>query len=134
MDLAPCRDCQNEVSHSAAMCPQCGAPRPYDQTWNGYGYEYKSKTKIFGLPLIHISFKYRANRTPVVANGVIAIGQFGYGVITISQFGVGLFSLCQFSISVFTISQITMAAYAICQIGLVHEGIGQVIVPLAEWI
>ncbi len=32
--------------------------------------------RIGDLPLLHMSFKYRANRTPVVAKGINAIGQF----------------------------------------------------------
>ncbi len=42
-----------------------------------------------GLPLVHVSFRYRANRTPVVAKGVIAIGQFAVGGIVLSQLGIG---------------------------------------------
>ncbi|RCS41352.1 zinc ribbon domain-containing protein [Bremerella cremea] len=125
MATTTCRDCGNEVSFSARSCPQCGAPEPAKPNWDGYGYEYKSKTTLFGLPLIHISFKYRRNRTPVVANGVIAIGQFGFGVITIAQFGMGLVTLGQFTFAAATIAQITLAAYAVCQVGAVYEGIGQ---------
>lgn len=126
MATTPCRDCGNEVSFSARMCPQCGAPVPSRPDWDGYGYEYKSKATLFGLPLVHISFKYRQNYTPVVANGVIAIGQFGFGIVTIAQFGVGVFCLGQFTFAAATIAQITIAAYAICQIGVIFDGIGQI--------
>ena len=130
MATHPCRDCSNPVSNSARTCPQCGAPFPYLEKWDGYGYEYKSKTKLFGLPLVHISFKYRANRSPVVAHGVIAIGQFAFGIITIAQFGVGLITIGQFSFAAFTIAQLTIAAYAICQLGLVYQGYGQTVYTL----
>ncbi len=93
--MKPCRECRHEISEQALSCPQCGAPFPAKDKWDGWGYEYKSKITLFDLPLIHISFKYRPNRVPVPAKGIIAIGQFGYGVITIAQFGIGLFSLCQ---------------------------------------
>ncbi|GAA4423705.1 hypothetical protein GCM10023155_08810 [Bremerella cremea] len=95
-----------------------------------FGYEYKSKATLFGLPLVHISFKYRANRTPVVANGVIAIGQFGFGVITIAQFGVGIVTIGQATLATFTIAQATLAAYAICQFGIVFQGYGQRLLKL----
>lgn len=85
--MKPCRECHREVSEQAFACPQCGAPYPAKAVWDGWGYEYK--TKLFGLPLSHIAFKYRPNRMPVVARGVIAIGQFACGVICISQFGIG---------------------------------------------
>ncbi len=113
-----CRECGHEVSEWASTCPECGAPRPAKAEWNGYGFEYKSPFEILGVPFIHISLKYNRNKMPVVARGVIAIGQFAVGVITIAQFGIGLFS----------VAQITVALYALAQIGLcVFGGFGQVI-------
>jgi len=57
--IEKCRDCGIEVSESAVSCPKCGAVYPYKEKWDGFDFEYKSKTTIFGLPLIHISFKYK---------------------------------------------------------------------------
>ena len=71
-----CRDCSKEVSLSAWKCPSCGAPRPYEAEFSGYGYEWKSKQSLLGLPLVHVSLKYSKNRRPVVATGWLAIGQF----------------------------------------------------------
>jgi hypothetical protein len=114
------------VSEQAYSCPQCGAPYPWKDKWDGYGFEYKSKTKLFGLPLLHISFKYRANRLPVPARGIIAIGQFGAGVFTIAQFGVGLFSLSQFTVAGFALAQFALAYDLIAQLGVyLHHGRGQ---------
>jgi hypothetical protein len=93
-----CRECHHEISEEALMCPQCGAPYPARESWDGWGYEYKSPLTIAGLPLVHISFKYRPNRRPVVARGIIAIGQFGCGVICISQLGIGVVSISQFTV------------------------------------
>lgn len=129
--LKPCRDCQREVSTNAYMCPHCGAPRPTQPNWDGWGFEYKSQTHIAGLPLLHISFKYRPNRMPVPAKGIIAIGQFGAGVINISQFGVGLVSLGQFSIGGLVISQFALGMKIIAQFGVyIESGYGQVVWPL----
>ncbi len=36
---------------------------------------------------------------PVVAKGIIAIGQFGCGVVTIAQFGIGLVAAGQFALA-----------------------------------
>ncbi|PQO42853.1 zinc ribbon domain-containing protein [Blastopirellula marina] len=130
MATTPCRDCGNEVSFSASICPKCGAPEPYNPKWDGYGYEYKSKATLFGLPLVHISFKYRRNCTPVVANGVIAIGQFAFGIVSIAQFGMGVVVIGQFTFAAATLAQFAVAAYAICQMGAVYEGIGQRLFPL----
>ena len=95
-----CRECKNEVSEQAIACPNCGAPYPARDRWDGHGFEYKTKTELFGLPLLHISFKYRQNRVPVPAVGVVAIGQFAAGWVTISQFGIGLVSISQFTAAV----------------------------------
>jgi hypothetical protein len=124
--MTPCRECSREVSDNAVSCPQCGAPYPARAKWDGYGFEYRSALAIGSLPLVHISFKYRANRTPVVARGVIAIGQFACGVVCISQFGVGVICIGQFSLGVFVLAQFAAAYSLIAQFGLyVAEGHGQ---------
>jgi uncharacterized membrane protein YvbJ len=102
-----CRECQHQVSEQAFSCPNCGAPFPAREKWDGWGFEYKSRLSLLGLPLVHISFKYRPNRVPVVAKGIIAIGQFACGVITISQFGVGIISLSQFTLAVFALARLS---------------------------
>jgi hypothetical protein len=127
--MKPCRECQHEISEQAFTCPHCGAPFPARAKWDGYGFEYKSSLTLFGLPLLHVSFKYRPNRMPVPAKGIIAIGQFGCGVFTIAQFGVGIFCLCQFAVAGFALAQIAAAYSLIAQIGLYfHEGHGQMVV------
>ena len=94
--MKPCRECRREISEQAFACPHCGAPYPARESWDGWGYEYKSKLAVAGLPLLHISFKYRPNRRPVVARGIIAIGQFGCGVVCIVP---NLGSVCSASLS-----------------------------------
>ena len=114
-------------------CPNCGAPFPVREKWDGWGFEYKSEFQIFGLPLVHIAFKYRPNRVPVVARGIIAIGQFACGILTISQFGIGVFSISQFTVASFAIAQFGAAYALIAQIGVfVHQGHGQFVRSIAE--
>jgi hypothetical protein len=126
--MKPCRSCRHEISEDAISCPHCGAPFPARENWDGWGYEYKSEATLFGLPLVHISFKYRPNRVPVVAKGIIAIGQFGCGVITIAQFGIGLFAVGQFALGGFVLAQFAAAYFLIAQFGLyLHEGHGQLV-------
>lgn len=55
-------------------------------------YEYVSKTRFLGLPLVHVKFS-RFTRTPGVAKGIIAIGDVALGVVSIGGFALGLFSL-----------------------------------------
>ena len=131
--MTTCRECKHHVSPDAVACPGCGAPYPARPKWDGYGFEYKSETALFGLPLLHVSFKYRPNRMPVVAKGFIAIGQFACGGFTLSQFGVGLVSISQFTLAGFALAQFALAYRLIAQIGLyIHEGAGQFVISLSD--
>lgn len=131
--MKSCRECNQTVSDQAVACPGCGAPYPGRDKWDGYGFEYKSDARLFGLPLLHISFKYRANRMPVVARGIITVGQFGAGIINISQFGIGVFSLSQFTIAGYALAQFAVAYRCVAQFGLyVDQGYGQVAMRLAD--
>ena len=131
--MTPCRECQHQVSEQAAACPSCGAPYPAKSTWDGWGFEYKSATEVLGLPWLHISFKYRPNRIPVPARGVIAIGQFAYGIVTVSQFGIGIVSVSQFTIAAYALAQFAFAYSLIAQIGVyINEGYGQLVWSLGE--
>ena len=88
-----------------------------------------------GLPLLHVSFKYRQNRMPVPAVGIIAIGQFGAGVFSVTQVGVGVFSLSQFTIAGYALAQFAFAYSLIAQMGIyIDEGTGQVVRKLSELI
>ena len=129
--MKACRDCGHQISEQAFACPQCSAPFPARASWDGWGYEYKSKTLIGGLPLVHISFKYRPNRRPVVARGVIAIGQFATGIVCIAQFSIGVLSLSQFTVAGFAIAQFAAAYSLVAQIGVyLGEGYGQLVFNL----
>lgn len=131
--MKPCRECKHDVSEQAMSCPHCGAPYPAKDKWDGFGFEYKSKLVISGLPLVHISFKYRPNRMPVPAKGIIAIGQFAYGIVVISQFGVGVISVSQFTVAGFALAQFAVAYSLIAQFGIyLNEGRGLFVRSLAE--
>ncbi len=99
----------------------------------GRGFEYKSDVQIGGIPLLHISFKYRHNGAPVVARGIIAIGQFAVGIVTIAQFGLGIVSISQLTVSVLAVAQIAIAYTMVAQVGIyIQNGIGQAVVKLAD--
>ena len=133
--MKPCRECQHSVSEQATACPNCGAPFPAREKWDGWGFEYKSKATLLGLPLLHISFKFRPNRAPVPAKGIFAIGQFACGIFTLSQFGIGVVSISQFTIAGFALAQFAFAYSLIAQLGIyIHEGHGQLVKSLSELI
>lgn len=128
-----CRECGREISDQAMACPQCGAPFPARAEWTGWGFEYKSRANLLGVPLVHISFKYRPNRVPVPARGIIAIGQFAFGIFTLSQFGVGVVSISQFTVAGFALAQFAFAYSLVAQIGVyIHEGHGQLVRSVAQ--
>ena len=131
--MLSCRECQQSVSEQATACPHCGAPFPAKEKWDGWGFEYKSEASLLGLPLLHISFKYRPNRVPVPAKGVFAIGQFACGIFTLSQFGVGVVSVSQFTIAAYALAQFAFAYSLIAQLGIyIHQGRGQLVKSLSE--
>ena len=131
--MKPCRECKREVSEQAFACPGCGAPYPARPAWDGFGFEYRSSLSIGGLPLLHVAFKYRPDRRPVVAKGVVAIGQFAVGLVTISQFGIGLVSVSQFTVAGFALAQMAVAWSLVAQLGIfVHEGRGQLVFQLSR--
>ncbi|TAL17490.1 zinc ribbon domain-containing protein [bacterium] len=131
--MKTCRECGRTVSENAFMCPQCGAPYPAREKWDGYGFEYKSQRTFMGMPLVHVSFKYRANRMPVPARGIIAIGQFAAGIFTLSQFGIGVVSVSQFTIAGFALAQFAFAVDLIAQLGVyLHSGHGQLVRSVRE--
>lgn len=51
-------------------------------------YEYKSKTKLFGIPLVHIKINRRGGK-PCVAKGIISIGTISIGVLSIGAIPLG---------------------------------------------
>ena len=98
------------------------------ESFDGWGYEYRSQATILGFPLLHVSFKYGPNKVPVPARGVIAIGQFAIGFVAISQFGVGVFSLSQITVAGYAIAQIAVAYALVAQIGIYFgSGYGQIV-------
>jgi hypothetical protein len=133
MQMKPCRECQHEVSEQAWSCPNCGAPYPAKESWDGWGFEYKTRATLCGWPWLHISFKYRPNRVPVPARGVVAIGQFACGFLTLSQFGVGVVSVGQFVIGGYALAQFAFAYMLIAQMGIyIQQGYGQLVRSLAQ--
>ena len=131
--MKPCRDCRREISEQAMACPHCGAPFPARDKWDGWGFEYKTKTELFGLPLLHVSFKYRPNRMPVPARGVFAVGQFACGIVVLSQFGIGVVGVSQFAVAGFALAQFAAAYALIAQLGIyLRAGRGQLVRSLAE--
>lgn len=130
MALVACRECKQQVSTEAPVCPQCGAPQPAQSTWKGFGFEWKSQTEIWGYPFVHIAFGRDASGRRRVAKGVIAIGQFGVGLITFAQVGVGLlFGFGQVLFGLTAIAQVAITAlFGAGQLAVGYVAVGQLAV------
>ena len=55
------------------------------------GIEYRSKTSVFGIPLVHIKIS-RYGR-PALAKGIIAIGTTSLGIVSIGAIPIGIISV-----------------------------------------
>lgn len=75
-----------EISHN---------PRYFLGNRHGYrrGYEYVSKVKVFGIPLVHVNTKPLGIAKGIFACGSIAVGLVSFGVISIGAIGFGAVSL-----------------------------------------
>jgi hypothetical protein len=88
MALTKCAECGKEISDKAFACPHCGALT--GKAAPAFGYEYRSKAMLGGLPLVHIATGIDpATGRKRIAKGVIAIGDIAVGWLAIGGLAVG---------------------------------------------
>jgi hypothetical protein len=78
-----------------------------------YGYEYKSKFRLFGMPFIHVAHGF----DPVtggmrVARGFIAIGNVAIGVFALGGIALGIFSVGGISLGIAALGGMAFAVVA----------------------
>ena len=95
MALISCSECGHSISERAVACPHCGAPAaggvvpPGPYGFYG-GYEYKSKSRFLGLPLVHVATGWDpATRQRRIAKGVVAVGDIALGVVAVGGLAIG---------------------------------------------
>lgn len=72
-------------------------------------FEYKSKTAVHGLPIIHINLGFGVRRAKGViaigniATGLLAVGGIAIGAVSIGGFALGLLALAGFSLGILSI-------------------------------
>lgn len=80
-----------EASDDAAIMEQLGEIKRYMKKHAVY--EYKSKTLLFGVPLVHVKLSKDMGGRPAVAKGIVAIGNIAIGVLSIGGVSVGVLAL-----------------------------------------
>ncbi len=102
-------ECRGKVSGKAVMCPHCGRVL---SAWP-FGYEYRSRTELFGLPLVHVVLGFGINPMtgrPRVAKGIIAIGHTAFGLVAVGGIAFGGISVGGLALG--------LAAVGGCAVGL----------------
>lgn len=91
-----------------------------------YGFEYKSKVELFGVPLVHIRFRGRCSKhpDPVVTKGIIALGDISIGVISLGGIAIGVISMGALSLGLIALGALSagLMAYGGMAIGLAAFG------------
>lgn len=79
-------------------------------------YEYKSKSHIGGLPLIHINIGWydRRFKTNFKARGIIAVGNIATGLISIGLISVGIFSFGALSFGLLVLGGLALGLALAC--------------------
>ncbi len=75
-----------------------------------FGYEYRSKTTVFGWPLIHIASGIDpATGRKRIAKGIIAIGDMAIGGLAFGGCSIGIFSIGGMALGVFSFGGMAIA-------------------------
>lgn len=118
----------------------CGSSEEACRTENGsrgavYGnllkdmfYEYRSKTELFGLPLIHVNVGF--GRT---AKGIIAIGIRAHGILSLGIFAMGVLSVGVFALGLFAFGVFALGLAVFASVGVGAFAGGAVAVGMVSW-
>ncbi|NIS83290.1 MAG: hypothetical protein GTO14_24530 [Anaerolineales bacterium] len=105
-------------------CPYCGKPLdigsvdPKDSTCPStswlFGFEYRSNSALFGLPLLHVATGINPfTGLPRLARGIIAIGNCALGVFAIGGIAMGVFVLSGIGLGFMVLAGIAVGWIAI---------------------
>ena len=85
-------------------------------------FEFRSKEEINGWPLIHINLGTNPETgRPLVAKGVVAIGNIAFGVVSIGAAAFGVVTLAGFGLGVVSLAGIAIGIVALGAVALGYE-------------
>ena len=85
-------------------------------------FEYRSKEEINGWPLIHINLgTHPETGRPLVAKGVVAIGNIAFGVVSIGGVAFGVVTLAGFGLGVVSLAGMAIGIVALGAVALGYE-------------
>lgn len=77
-----------------------------------WGFDWKTKTAVMGIPLVCVSFGRDHNGKRRIAKGLIAVGNYAIGGIALGQFALGVISIGQFAFGLAAAGQLALAIVA----------------------
>ena len=85
-------------------------------------FEYRSKEEINGWPLIHINLGTNPETgRPLVAKGVVAIGNIAFGVVSIGAAAFGIVTLAAFGLGIVSLAGMAIGIVALGAVALGYE-------------
>jgi hypothetical protein len=111
-DAIKCRYCGEFIDGRTAAAPAHHIPAVFSRMH--FGYEYKSRASILGLPLFHIAQGINPETgRPRVAKGIIAIGNIAIGVFAFGGIALGGFTFGGLSIGLIALGGLAAGAIAV---------------------
>jgi transcriptional regulator with XRE-family HTH domain len=115
------------TADNATVMEQLGEIKQYIN--KRHGYEYKSRVRLFGMPLVHINFSGDYGK-PAVAKGIVAIGNIAIGAFCLGGIAIGILTLGGFSLGLLALGGLALGGAVWGGIGIGAYAVGGVAIGL----